>query len=63
MVEHPQLQIDPDSAGMSVIDNSPIKVKRAGIVARLLHGTGAGTFAYGLRIGSNLLLPPHSLLC
>jgi O-antigen/teichoic acid export membrane protein len=32
--------------------------KRRGIVARLIHGTGAGTVAYGLGIVSNLLLLP-----
>jgi O-antigen/teichoic acid export membrane protein len=32
--------------------------KGAGIVARLLHGTGAGVVAYGLGIGSNLILLP-----
>ena len=35
-----------------------MNVKRAGIIARLLHGTGAGAVAYGLGITSNLLLLP-----
>ncbi|MDR3573741.1 MAG: hypothetical protein P4L50_07765 [Anaerolineaceae bacterium] len=34
------------------------EVKRAGIVARMLHGTGASAVGYGLGIGSNLLLLP-----
>ena len=51
-------QSDPHSADMPVLDNPPIKVKRAGIVARQLHGTGAGAVAYGLGIVSNLLLLP-----
>ncbi|WP_263353000.1 lipopolysaccharide biosynthesis protein [Acidicapsa acidisoli] len=33
-------------------------MKRAGVIARLLHGTGAGAVAYGLGIVSNLLLLP-----
>src|SRR5712691_5693591 len=32
--------------------------KPAAIVSRLLHGTGAGVAAYGLGIGSNLILLP-----
>ena len=43
---------------MSALDMQSPKVKRAGIVARMLHGTGAGAVAYGLGIGSNLLLLP-----
>lgn len=38
--------------------NPPLQVRRAGIVARLLHGIGAGAFAYGLGVASNLLLLP-----
>ena len=43
---------------MIVLDHPSMKVKRAGIVARMLHGTGAGAVAYGLGIVSNLLLLP-----
>lgn len=35
-----------------------LKPKRPGIIARLLHGTGAGVVAYGLGIASNFLLLP-----
>jgi O-antigen/teichoic acid export membrane protein len=39
-------------------ENPQLHGKRRGIVARLIHGTGAGTVAYGLGIVSNLLLLP-----
>jgi len=39
-------------------DSLPDSRKRAGFVARLLHGAGAGAFSYGLSIASNLLLLP-----
>lgn len=40
-------------------DEAPLaKAKSTGIIARLLHGTGAGAVAYALGIGSNLLLLP-----
>jgi len=43
---------------LPTVEDFPLKVKRAGIVSRMLHGTGAGAFAYGLGITSNLLLLP-----
>jgi O-antigen/teichoic acid export membrane protein len=53
---HPQSAgLEPGDAAAEAI---PARVKRAGIIARLLHGTGAGAVAYGLGIGSNLLLLP-----
>lgn len=45
-------------ADMPAIENPPLKPKRAGVIARVLHGTGAGVVAYGLGIASNLLLLP-----
>jgi len=46
------------SPGPAAPENPVAGRKPAGIVARLLHGTGAGVVAYGLGIGSNLLLLP-----
>ena len=43
---------------MPAPEAQPLKPKRHGIVGRLLHGTGAGGFAYALGIVSNLLLLP-----
>ena len=37
---------------------TPVRARRSGVIARLLHGTGAGAVAYGLGIVSNLLLLP-----
>lgn len=49
-----------DSPGADVpVQGIPLPdVKRAGIVARMLHGTSAVAVGYGLGIGSNLLLLP-----
>jgi hypothetical protein len=41
------------------LEGTPIKKNRAGIIARVLHGTGAGVVAYGLGIANNLR--PYSL--
>jgi O-antigen/teichoic acid export membrane protein len=58
MSNHRSPESDPHSADLPALEIPPPKVKRAGIIARLLHGTGAGAVAYGLGIGSNLLLLP-----
>ena len=47
---------DFQGSDLPTVEDFPLKVKRAGIVSRMLHGTGAGAFAYGLGITSNLLL-------
>jgi len=57
----PQVQplpSDPRIADLPGTEMPFPKGTRAGIVARMLHGTGAGVVAYGLGIGSNLLLLP-----
>jgi O-antigen/teichoic acid export membrane protein len=45
-------------ADMPATENPKLKGTRRRMAARLLHGTGAGTIAYGLGIVSNLLLLP-----
>ena len=57
----PQSQFPPSIPPATETPDTSIPfagVKRNGIVARMLHGTGAGAVAYGLGIGSNLLLLP-----
>ena len=44
--------------GLAGLENPVSGGKSAGIVSRLLHGTGAGVVSYGLGIASNLLLLP-----
>ncbi|HUV70443.1 MAG TPA: hypothetical protein VMW15_12320 [Terracidiphilus sp.] len=51
-------QSDPFEADLSALENPASSARRTGIIARMLHGTGAGVVAYGLSIGSNLLLLP-----
>src|SRR6202163_2819854 len=46
------------SPGPAALENPAVGGKSAGIVSRLLHGTGAGVVSYGLGIASNLLLLP-----
>jgi len=46
------------SPGPSATESQVVGGKRAGIVARVLQGTCAGVVAYGLGIGSNLILLP-----
>jgi O-antigen/teichoic acid export membrane protein len=58
ILEDQSFQSDPSGEDMPILENTPIRVKRTGIIARLLHGTGAGAVAYGLGIVSNLLLLP-----
>lgn len=58
MTQPQLLQPDPVNTPESTQTAQPPQKKRAGIIARLLHGTGAGAVAYGLSIGSNLLLLP-----
>lgn len=53
-IHHPE---DGNAVAPSPMAQLP-KVRRSGIISRLLHGTGAGAVAYGLGIGSNLLLLP-----
>jgi O-antigen/teichoic acid export membrane protein len=52
------LQTDQIAADRLVQDTPPANRGRSGIISRMLHGTGAGVVAYGLGIGSNLLLLP-----
>ncbi len=52
------IQSEPDGGTLPAPDIRPGKAKRTGVIARLLHGTGAGAVAYGLGIVSNLLLLP-----
>jgi O-antigen/teichoic acid export membrane protein len=58
MLQPQSPQSDLHGADIPGPEISPQKVKRAGIISRMLHGTGAGAVAYGLGIGSNLLLLP-----
>ncbi len=46
------------TTGSAALENPVVGGKPAGIVSRVLHGTGAGGVAYGLGIASNLLLLP-----
>lgn len=47
-----------NSINMGDPESRPAKRSRRGIVARVLHGTGAAAVSYGLGIASNLLLLP-----
>jgi O-antigen/teichoic acid export membrane protein len=58
LTEDPSLLSEPASPAASAGQSLPPRKVRAGIVARLLHGAGAGAFSYGLSIVSNLLLLP-----
>ncbi len=49
---------EPCDAESPALEGPPIKTRRAGIFARMLHGTGAGAVSYVLGIASNLLLLP-----
>ena len=51
-------QSETRAADMPTPATPPIRAKRPGSIARMLHGTGAGAVAYGLGIASNLLLLP-----
>jgi len=51
-------QIEPMADNAPTPTTPPIRARRPGIMARMLHGTGAGAVAYGLGIASNLLLLP-----
>jgi O-antigen/teichoic acid export membrane protein len=55
---HPIPKSESREADMSAPDNWPSGGNRAGFVARVVQGTGAGVVAYGLGIVSNLLLLP-----
>lgn len=46
------------SPGSTALKNPVVGGKPAGIVARLLHATGAGVVSYGLNVTSNLTLLP-----
>jgi O-antigen/teichoic acid export membrane protein len=49
---------EPSYVDVLDMEYQAIESKRAGIIARLLHGTGAGAVSYGLGVISNLLLLP-----
>jgi len=54
----PRHSSDTQGDEMLTHEETPILPKRPALLARLVHGTSAGAFAYGLGIVSNLLLLP-----
>ena len=53
------ISVSGEKPAVLAATGNPVTADRPkGIAARLLHGTGAGVFAYGLGIASNLLLLP-----
>jgi O-antigen/teichoic acid export membrane protein len=54
----PVSQSEPNTDDRLALNNPVMNVPKKGIIPRLLHGTGAGAFGYGLGIASNLLLLP-----
>lgn len=58
LTEDQSLQSEPPASAVPVGESLPIRRERAGFIARLLHGAGAGAVSYGLSIVGNLLLLP-----
>lgn len=58
LTEDQSLQSEPGLSTVAAGEGLPARRERAGFIARLLHGAGAGAVSYGLSIVSNLLLLP-----
>jgi O-antigen/teichoic acid export membrane protein len=58
LTEDPSIPSEFAASVIPVGESLPPRGERAGFVTRLLHGTGAGVFSYGIAITGNLLLLP-----
>jgi len=58
LTEDPSIQSEPAASAAPVGESLPHRRERAGFIARLLHGAGAGVVSYGISIAGNLLLLP-----